>query len=289
MSGLEIVFHVGYPKCATTFLQMAVFPRVAELNHHSNNTTVDPEWRHFMYGIIDPDLDFDPAEFRKRFMRLLDKNKVNLISNEGLIGDVFSADPNRPPMVIDRIKAAFPEARIILGRRDPTRLIISLYQQYVRQGGTLHFVPFLQEVIDISLFTTTRYEDYLKSTFGADRVYIYHMEDLREDDKTFIANLCAFLGVPPPTYTEHPINIASGRLQVRIARTLNHLFRTPLNPHGWFPWFPYHVGIPFPPRFLLENRLSYAIHYDRNIISEQEGRVLAEMIAATQTTPTSTG
>ena len=57
ISNRKVLIHVGYPKCASTFLQVSVLPHIPHIEFVGkwNN-------RRFLETILCPEIDFDPKD-----------------------------------------------------------------------------------------------------------------------------------------------------------------------------------------------------------------------------------
>jgi len=173
---MDVIFHVGLHKTGTTFLQREVFPKIEGLNYN-------------LY-------DSDKSEY------ILDKNGINLISREGFSGlPLASVKLN----ALDRdlfaygISKKYPDARVILGIRNKEDWLKSLYNLYVKGGGYLSYDTWFDN-FDKSYLDFERYIDLLNDLF--DEVYVYNFEDLRNNKKKCIQDLCDFIGLDPPSFED---------------------------------------------------------------------------------------
>ena len=281
LESMQITFHVGFPKTGTTFLQKEIFPKMKKLNYRDVHNTPDRDFKKCLEILIDPkkDYKFNPKKFEKRFSKFVSQKKPSLYSYEDLVGDVFLQDKMLAFRILDRIHSTYPEARIIVGLRDPQESIISLYSQYVREGGVKDFSGFITEVIDVEWYEHESYIRHAKKLFGDENVYVSEFKVLKKDAGAFVSGVADFLGAQPPEFERKRVNIAYGKRQVDVARMLNNLFRNELNPKGIIPWNEKWWFFPYPPRLLMNNKLSYWLNYERKIVSDEEKKQLAQLLA----------
>jgi len=258
----NIIFHVGLPKTGTTFLQKGVFPRIKNINFIDGSHTHNKKIRRLLEEICKCEKSADVL--RRELLPFLYRDRINLISFESLFGDVYSKDisVSNPYRIADNLYLMFPDAKIIFVMRELDGLMISLYGQYVKQGGIKDFSGFVNDVINIERFNFERYTHYLKDIFGEENVYICKFEDLKENAYEFVSGICDFIGVKTPEFKNKKHNIAYGKRQIEVALTLNKFFRTRFNPSGKIPWIT-RFPVFFPPRLLLENRFSQWLHYEK--------------------------
>jgi hypothetical protein len=124
------IVHIGYHKTATTWFQQSVYP-AATSHHFVARARVQA-------ALLDPPgLAFDPERARAllneggdgRPLLLCEENLSGYIHNGGLHGFL-------PPAVAERIRAVFPDARIVIFVRSQAEMAAACYLQYVRGGGT---------------------------------------------------------------------------------------------------------------------------------------------------------
>lgn len=275
---MKLVFHIGYPKTGTTFLQKEVFPKIENINYHDFFNTPDRDFKRLLTEISDPKDDFQSDDFKKSFSKFLSENRFNFISNEILCGDAHHKDKRLPLRIADRLFSIYPDARIIVGIRKPAGAIVSHYKQHIHQGGVLCFEDYVKEKIDVAWFNYEDHLNHLKKLFGENRVYVYDFQNLKKDPKAFINGITDFLGVDAPEFNRTKRNVGYGRKQIEAARIMNRFFKTPANPKGLIPWSGNWWFFPFPPRFFLQNKFSFWLDHDMKIISDESKRKLTMMI-----------
>jgi len=202
----EIYIHVGLPKTATTFLQKNIFRYCKDI--------------YFVKK-----LPF--------FTSNINMNKI-LISNEALSGSPQSGrSVDRRDKIIRRLKKLFPEARIVLGLREKQKWTVSLYRQYVRQGGVCLFEDWFNNVFDHRFLDFDEYISLLDSLFP--EIYVYQLKDFKLNCQRSVSNLCSFLEISVPQYNPQPMHVSYNEKRTELIRKGNHLFKSYLNTSGIIP------------------------------------------------------
>ena len=251
------ILHIGFPKSASTYLQLAVFPSHPEVAF---------SWRDhndLFFQLRNYSIDFDEEEFVKRLRdRPVDprktKAKVRLFSAESLSGHDYNGIGARH--ILDTLARVMPEVRILLVLREQHSYIASAWNAYVQEGGTLGLRGFLTEhaspavSFDIprgkggqpgnnNIFTHLCYADYVKyaqSKFGEDRVKVVFFEDLRTDRDRFFTELFDFLGVDISFRApDNPENVSFSPPWLHFHRYFNRFCQTQYNGSGFLPYSVY--------------------------------------------------
>ena len=195
----KLYIHVGYPKCASSFLQMEVFFKDKRIKFH---------------GIIrDPD---NSISFKKvKFNSLIDtfaryargktnfapKSKdlfelmnhdINVISDEDFISNGIISVEDKAL----RIKNIFPSAEIIVVVRSPISFLKSLYYFYFR-GGLINvgfndwvnkeFLNY-ENSMNLQYFHYEKYIGIFVKNFGKDNVHVLNLEDLKYNSDAFLSS-----------------------------------------------------------------------------------------------------
>lgn len=204
---MDIIIHPGLHKTGTCFLQREVFSK-------SKNIRVI---RNFL---LTTDISND--------------SKV-LISNESLCGPegMVGANVLSRYVIAKRLKALFPDARIIIGTRNPEARKKSLYKEYIKLGGSLSLDDWY-EVIDKRFITDDhQYVSFFRELF--EHVHVYSMENLLNHNKETVKAIYDFMGEPVPHYEFKKVNVGMTSSQLKTIATLNKLY---FNRHpfirGWF-------------------------------------------------------
>lgn len=232
---MTILVHIGLQKTGTTFLQRHVFSQP--------NLGFELIWgvrdgwaiEHF---VVRDTLDFDPEAVRADFESargMSDGVVCSVISHEDLsgypvLGKYYSE------LAADRLARTFPDAKILIGVREQVSMILSLYGQYVRQGGVHGIRDFLDVSVDRPAFRTIcrpQHLDYhriyrlYESRFGANNIAVLPIELLARDAARYFGVLSEHCGVGEISVSAGPSNERSSRLAQRVELFLNRFIRHP--------------------------------------------------------------
>ena len=190
------IIHVGYPKTATTWFQNHFYANINNYNYIARPDL----FKHF----IEPDIFTYNAS--KALENLKAGDKPMLVCEELLMGGIdigFGNGSYLREMAL-RLKATFPNPRIVLFLRNQVETIASWYYQYVRTGGSYSPKRFLfrnnmynlfYKEYDLFSFKLLEYDkiiDLYTSVFGTENVDIYLYEDLDKNGKVFFDR---FIGI----------------------------------------------------------------------------------------------
>lgn len=187
------LFHIGYHKTATSWFQQVFYPRV-------RNRRYVPQVKVRSAFLAPHALHFDPAQAR----HVIGERYEGLICcEENLTGGLHSgglAGCQSKDMAL-RIRAAYPDAHIVIFIRDQVEAIASAYVQYVKGGGT-HAIdrylfggerlgpraPERDEIprFRFEHFAYDRLIAHYDTLFGEERVHVYRYEDFRADRRAFL-------------------------------------------------------------------------------------------------------
>lgn len=228
------LIHIGYHKTATTYLQNTVFAS-KDLFSAPWGTQSGPAVEHFV--LAHPER-FDPAQIRADFYAGYDSGGpgVPVISHEQLSGDpmygAYYLD-----RVAGRIRDCFPEARILIGVREQKSAILSLYYQYIRQGGTRHLQdmlvasrdgPGFRPVIRLDHFEYDLTIATYQRLFSPENVCALPMELLYRAPDDYARILGRFAGLSEPMpLPRQVVNAARTATSMRVERLLNGWINVP--------------------------------------------------------------
>ena len=233
-----VLFHVGYHKTATTWMQKRLFTERNGFRQVSDHGEV--------FGrIVRPHgLHFDPEPMRALLATRRDEaardGLAPVVSSEILSGHPFYAGQDSD-VHADRLKAIASEARILISIRNQMRILPSIYMQYLLRGGTLPPRTFFAGTEEPGYFGfDPRHFEYdrlvarYQELFGIENVLVVTQESLKADMDTVSRRIARFAGndrfdrlseqdrsVQSPSYPEYAIP---------ILRRINHLQRSTLNP-----------------------------------------------------------
>ena len=168
------IFHIGYPRTGTTWLQKGLFPLVGDKLWVVDSRLPDIYHAH------------DAATLRSIYMdKPRDFGKVVIESEEAMSGGRF-VDYLEFPKKLSWIN---PKAKIFICVRSQYSSIPSLYYLYVKKGGCLSFDKYVNLILDNNkLDYFSMYMEYVKY-FSKDNVKILFFEDFIDNKKEYIYDL----------------------------------------------------------------------------------------------------
>lgn len=240
---MDTIFHIGYQKTGSSWLQRVYFPQhreIALIANCSRPWEVDL----ISYLIVTSDRDFDPEHAR----RLLDKDienldgdlsskKVLLISAERLSG--HSANGGFDAVSIaHRIRNSFPEAKILCMVRNQIEMIPSIYKQIVGEGYPGSIMDLMNQKrwrsvgFDLGQFEYHKLASLYRELMGKEKVCVMQYELMRNDIRAFLGHLCNFMGIEffEPETTSKYVNKSLSDKSIPIARRLNYFRKS-----EWYP------------------------------------------------------
>jgi len=194
----KIIVHVGYPKTGSTFLQKDVFPKIKNVNFLTN--------------------DLNNFDFKN-----VKKDKLNILSREGLFGLPHESDLKTGYQRINEIKKNFPDAHIILIIREKKPWIKSLYKQYITGGGKYNFKKWFLNNFDLGFLDYEKNIKYLEKNFK--QVLVLKFENLKKDPDKFVKDICDFIGVEVPKYENKIRGKSPSKTTLTLIRFVNHFFK----------------------------------------------------------------
>jgi hypothetical protein len=213
------VLHIGYQKTASTTLQKEVFPNLP----NSYDLRSHPAFRTFVRSIEnDDDSEYPATRWRALFSELAQSGRPPiLISREN-----FCQVPHWP-RTADRLHALAPDARVLLIVRNQGTIMPSLHGQYLKGGGYLGFIEWVDSVRSADWLQYDQVVDRYDQLFGRESVRVMAFEQLRIDPAGFMNDICQFVapGAPPVASRLPTVNPAISRPSRWVFRHANRLFR----------------------------------------------------------------
>ena len=222
--------HVGFSKCASTFLQhfFESHPDIYLINQS-----------HFFAPFDFSDYPRGTDKYRRLYEGASD-SQVALESDEHILLPLFhpvllaaATTMDSVTEVAGRIKAVAPSARIIMVVRSQANLIVSRYSEYILGGGTRDFEGFVSEFLQCSTDGVNYFQNYYAriariffEAFGEKNVLVLTQEGLSRDEEATIARLCRFLGVPmrrPARADSISRRVGLSRLGITVMKAFNRL------------------------------------------------------------------
>ena len=223
------LIHVGYQKTASTYLQDNVF---------SNDEVFYAPWGTQSALAIEHFVLAHPSRYEVEQVRdalSVSDGRTPVVSHEDLLGyPVFGR--YYPETALQRIAAAFPDARILVCIREQNSMILSNYFQYIRQGGTLDLAEMLTAYKDRPGFRPIMRLDHFeydltyaitKKYFDPKQVLFCPIELLKDGDR-FLQSIADFLDIKRPEVSAQKVaNKRSSDIGLSVERSLNRLLPNP--------------------------------------------------------------
>ncbi len=239
--------HIGFHKTATTWLQNNFFNKHPHIQYLGKAYPDHPSYRMSELKdtiVSEPDTTYSPRSARNTLEQLLDEFPLNGYRTRGISYEGLSAGDNwfggRTFYVAERLREVFrkQDVKILMGIREQTSMVESMYSEYVKLGGSesverLFFSPFSEAD---KLLEKLRYEPiirYYREQFGEENVKVYLFERFRTDQENVLKEICEFLGIDRPDLDENTSdkksNARLSRWGLSTMRFANHFFFGPLN------------------------------------------------------------
>ncbi len=217
----NLIFHIGYPKTATSTLQIGLFPKHPEIEYLGKFI---PSFRFSDQGLYEPlhslmvDLDFNykgEKHLKDYFSSLVlpDSKKATIISSENFIHP-WSQDPS---LLSKRLAKVAKDAKIAIVLREQTSLLSSFYHSFGVSGQYLYvhkdsYEPFevpltIHEWCEFQFRAPSKnmlglleYDKVIAAyerAFGAQNVKVFVYENLVCDEAKYYEEWADFLGIDP--------------------------------------------------------------------------------------------
>ncbi len=211
MNNKSFYLHIGLPRTGTTFLQNSIFNNINDINF-----------------ILKPDL----IDLKSK----IKSNQVNLISDEGLLGNVWG--DNRF-ISIEKLYKNYPDAKIIIGFRKHHKWVQSMYSLYLKRGGSLKVDKFLDLDFNNGILNKKQldFSDLLKEIKNKFKYkpFVYFLEEIESKDNKLINDLSNYLGVDIDNekFDYKVKNKGLNSIQKELCRKINSFFISNFNKNGY--------------------------------------------------------
>lgn len=226
------VVHIGHSKTGTSWFQKSFYPALT--SHRFIDQKVVRE------ALLAPNgLAFDADRARKLILEAA-AGQPPLLCDERLSGTNLAGGLHGmvPPEMARRIRAMFPDARIVIGIRAQPSMLAASYSQYVKGGGTYGVTRFLfpdsyffagseyrtsAPRFDLAHFDYQRLIRFYFELFGRDNVEVLLFEQFRAGPLDCAKGLADRFGLAfdETKVSEGVRNPALNRNALRVMRFVN--------------------------------------------------------------------
>ncbi len=223
---MQPLLHIGYHKTGTTWLQRRVF------SNAKAGFSLIKGGGILVYLVEANPFDFKLGKVRKkiepRTREAQAQNLVPVISWERLSGMPHSGGYDSK-IIADRLAAAFPNARVLVVIREQTSMLVSVYKEYIREGGAATFRQYITAppgrprvpLFRFDFWEYHRLVGYYQNLFGATNVLVLPYELLQTQPETFLGRIGEFVGVPATPSKFDRLNLAPSALTLSLKRHAN--------------------------------------------------------------------
>lgn len=208
-----IFVHIGAYKTGTTLLQKKIFA------FWPNMTYMNDLWLSYLV--------------------LVEDNRKYIISNETLYGRPWARNSGlswaaERQAIVKALSRLFPDAQILLSLRRHSGLILSLYKQYLHEGGTLKLEQFYDFKKDRGIIRKAQifFMDtitLLQECFER-RPFVFTLEEIAGDLPGLLKKLERLFGEEAPNISGDigaPVNRGVAYWQGKLLRVLNFIDKRP--------------------------------------------------------------
>lgn len=201
----EVVLHVGYPKTASTWLQETVFSNPESGFAYPwgvSNCRARTTAAFLTVNSYCDDVKWARSFFEEGLQECAGRPRVPIISDEILCGDPTVRINNYTGRYMaDRIHAAFPSAKILIGVREQKSIALSFYREYLLGCGVFPLEVFIGRGDEPLGYTPILYPEYLEydravsyyqKLYGKDNVLVLPMERLSRDPAAYVRSILDF-------------------------------------------------------------------------------------------------
>lgn len=229
-------FHLGDFKTGTTWMQKHAFSANPEMIYLGD--PFDLKLRRLFHLLIDSrDIDFSPKSLRKMFENELcglDKDDKFVVCSREVLSATNYITGENARRNAERIKAVFPDAKISFIIRDQFSMIVSIYSQYIKMGGTLNIKDFIYDSFESrGLIERLQYDKTLKmyiSVFGEENVHFDIYDEFCKSPKEFLRRMFVFIGCKQLELSnvkiESRLNKSLTSTGANVGRFFNHFVRS---------------------------------------------------------------
>lgn len=243
----HILFHIGYHKTGSSFLQRTLFDDgdVGFVRLGGERRLIN---RHLIATNSFHELPSETVErIESEAAAAAASGKTLVVSHERLSGYPASGGYDSR-LIADRLHGAFPHARVLIVVREQKSFIRSMYSQYLTDGGDLSLRNFLNPPEphlnripgwDFSFLAYDRLIGHYRNLFGPERVLVLPFELLTREPERFVGDIVCFCGHNPESAAATSTGVVNPKRPLTlqfVTRLINrYLVRSQLSTRGFLP------------------------------------------------------
>jgi len=246
--------HIGYHKTGTTYLQNCGLKKHSQIKMLADYNDDNNEFEQTLFQLKcditeEHEYLFSADRVRTKFFETCSEiadlerdDQVIGISDEAFSGDYLSGRDSY--LFAQRIHDVFGTVKIVMVVRNQSRMIDSIYRQYIHMGGTLS----LKKVLDpirfptADLFNKLKYDKLVAhyyTVFGKENVLVVPFE-LINNKPEFLGEIYRFLGVNEkeiPECLDEVYNKSHHFFTLYLDRIINIMFNNTYSAALLGDWF----------------------------------------------------
>ncbi|WP_299096510.1 hypothetical protein [uncultured Winogradskyella sp.] len=237
---MEVYIHLGIHKTGSSFLQKEFFPKYEGELCFLDRSKLS-QFKAYVLNADDFEFDANKAMgfFKDALGENFDRERV-VVSDEEFYGNPYMASIDRKRN-FDRLFAIFGNTlNCVVFLRNQQSLLNSLYNQYVKTGGTASFDKFLSYKkyplnFSLSYLIYDKYISYLKKVLKDDRIKVYLYEDFLENKLETLNDLNYFITNNQKEFSltvdpNRKVNSSLKNGNIPLLRLINKLTSSPKEP-----------------------------------------------------------
>ena len=210
----KVFLHIGAPKTASTFLQKEIFCCWPNMEYRN--------------------------ELWLSYLVLMRKGKKYLISNETLMGRPWNREPGSEfswrgerIQIIEGLSRLFPRAQVLVCFRKQADFVLSLYKQYLHEGGTVLLEDFFDIERDSGIIERQdiKYMEIVEQIERCfeKRPFVFTLAELIGDFPRLMEKFEKLFGEKRPDrrISAGPVNVGVRYWQGKLLRILNIIDKKP--------------------------------------------------------------
>ncbi len=278
----KLLIHIGYHKTATTFFQKQLF---------SNKQFNLVDRLEIQKNLLQPSpYSFDKNRFNLWLKKRLVTNKLNIISEEEISGNIHTSGNGRSitSEMVERLSTInVADVHIIIMLREQCSMVESCYRQYIKKGGTFSFNNYFNseknggQRFRFQGFSLEhlKYDDVVKhyhNNFGIERVHCFLYEEFLADKKKFLTSLQALLDMNQcfsEILLEKHVNPSLSNLSIFFAKISNRFTVCDPISRGRIFYIPFLNKIVIKVYMLIDRCLPRTLIYKKYLSHQQEKKI----------------